>query len=161
MGFAGGPMVKNPSANAENMNLTPDRRRSHVPWSNYAPAQKLLSVCSRACMPHSYQVHMPRYDRKRSRRNERTLQQGVSPLTTTRENPHTAKKTQDSQKLIRKTVGSANLQRRQKKLTFFTQNLTLYRRAQTLEHVKLNPHPGLGILFYNSRITASETYWVG
>ena len=112
-------MVKNPSANEENMNLTPNRRRSHVPWSNYAPAQKLLSVCSQACMPHSYQVHMPRHDRKRSRLSERTLQQGVSPLTTTRENPHAAKKTQDSQKLIRKTVGSANLQRRQKNINYF------------------------------------------
>lgn len=70
MGFAGGPMVRIHLPNAENMNLTPDRR-SHMPWGNYAHAQKLLSLCSRACMPHSSQVHMPRALQEESHCNEK------------------------------------------------------------------------------------------
>ena len=38
------------------------------------------------------------------------------------------------------------------------QNLTLYWKAQTLEHVKLNPYPGLGILFYNNGITLPHKF---
>lgn len=38
------------------------------------------------------------------------------------------------------------------------QNLTLYWKAQTLEHVKLNLYPGLGILFYNNGITLPQKF---
>ena len=32
--FPGGPVVKNPPANAGEMGLIPGLRRSHMPWSN-------------------------------------------------------------------------------------------------------------------------------
>ena len=34
MGFLGGPVVKNPPANAGDMGSTPGPGRFHVPWSN-------------------------------------------------------------------------------------------------------------------------------
>lgn len=34
MNFPGSSMVKNPSADAEDIGLIPDPERSHVPWSN-------------------------------------------------------------------------------------------------------------------------------
>ena len=34
MGFLGGSVVKNPSANAGDMDSIPDMGRSHMPWSN-------------------------------------------------------------------------------------------------------------------------------
>ena len=50
-GFPGGSGVKNPPANAEDMDLLPGVGRSHVPSSNLAPAPQLLSLCSRSWEP--------------------------------------------------------------------------------------------------------------
>ena len=46
--FPGGPVVKNPPANAEDTGLLPGLGRSHMPWSNKAGAPQLLSLSSRA-----------------------------------------------------------------------------------------------------------------
>ena len=48
MGFPGGPVVRNPPANAGDTYLIPDPRRFHPPRSSYARAPQPLSLCSRA-----------------------------------------------------------------------------------------------------------------
>ena len=60
-------MVKNPPANAENTGSRPGLGRSHMPWSNEAPAPQLLSLRSRACEPQllspcatTTEAHVPR-----------------------------------------------------------------------------------------------------
>ena len=42
-GFPGDLLVKNPPANAGDTGANPDLGRPHVPWSNQAPGQQLLS----------------------------------------------------------------------------------------------------------------------
>ena len=44
-------MVKNPSANAGDMGLSPGPGRSHMPRSNKARVPQLLSLCYRAREP--------------------------------------------------------------------------------------------------------------
>jgi len=48
--FPGGPVVKNPPANAADMSLIPGLGRFHLPLGNEACAP-LLSLLSRACKP--------------------------------------------------------------------------------------------------------------
>ena len=50
-GFAGGPVVKNPPANAGDMGSNLGLGRSHMPRSNYARAPQLLSLHSTAHVP--------------------------------------------------------------------------------------------------------------
>ena len=47
-GFPGGPVVKNPPANAGNMGLTPRLGGSHTLRSSQAREPQLLSLCSKA-----------------------------------------------------------------------------------------------------------------
>ena len=42
-GFPGGPVVKNPPANATDMGPTPGLGRSYAPWSNQVHVPQLLS----------------------------------------------------------------------------------------------------------------------
>ena len=65
-----GPVVKNPPANAGDMGSIPGPGRFHMPWGSKARTQ-LLSLCSQA---HKSQA--------------------LSSLSSTRESPHTATKTQ-------------------------------------------------------------------
>ena len=46
--FPGGPVVKNPPANAGDMGLIPGRGRLHMPGSNYACEPPLPSPCAAA-----------------------------------------------------------------------------------------------------------------
>ena len=43
MDFPGGPAVKNPPANAGNMDSIPGRGGSHMPWSNEVRVPQLLT----------------------------------------------------------------------------------------------------------------------
>ena len=47
-GFPGGSVVKNPPANAGELDSIPGPGRSHVPRSTHACVRQLLSLCSRA-----------------------------------------------------------------------------------------------------------------
>ena len=47
-GFPGGPVVKNPSANAGHTGLIPGLGRSHMSQGNSARVSQLMSLCSRA-----------------------------------------------------------------------------------------------------------------
>ena len=47
-GFPGDSVVKNPPANAGDMDSIPGLVRSHMPWSCLSRAPQLLSLCSRA-----------------------------------------------------------------------------------------------------------------
>ena len=58
--FPGGTVVKNVPANAGNMASSPGLGRSHMPWSNKAPAPQLLSLCSRAHKPQLLKPPAPR-----------------------------------------------------------------------------------------------------
>ena len=49
--FPWGSVVKNPPANGGDTGSISDPGRSHMPWSNYACAPQLLSLCSRAWKP--------------------------------------------------------------------------------------------------------------
>ena len=49
--FPGGAVVKNPPANAGDTGSSPAPGRSHMLWSNEAPAPQLLSLRSRAREP--------------------------------------------------------------------------------------------------------------
>ena len=76
--FPGGTVVKNPPANAGDMDLSPGLGRSHMPRSNWARAPQLLSLRSRACKP---QLLSPcaatteaRAPRARARQQEKPLQ---------------------------------------------------------------------------------------
>jgi len=46
--FPGGPVVKNPPANAGDTGLIPGRGRLHMPGSNYAHEPPLPSPCAAA-----------------------------------------------------------------------------------------------------------------
>ena len=66
-GFAGGAVVKNPSANAGDTSSSPGLGRSHMPRSNEARAPQLLSLRSRAREPQllslcttTTEAHVPR-----------------------------------------------------------------------------------------------------
>ena len=47
----GGPVVKNPPANAGDMGSIPGLGRLHMPWGNKECAPRLLSLCSRTHAP--------------------------------------------------------------------------------------------------------------
>ena len=52
----GDTVVKNPPANAGDTGLSPGLGRSHMPWSNWAPAPQLLSLpatTTEACAPRA------------------------------------------------------------------------------------------------------------
>ena len=71
--FPGGAVVKNPPANAGYMGSSPGPGRSHMPWSNWARAPQLLSLCSRACEPQLLKLTClePVLHDKRSHHNEK------------------------------------------------------------------------------------------
>ena len=53
-GFPGGPVVKNPPANARDMGSVPDLGRFHMPQGNQAHELQLLNPCAaatEACAP--------------------------------------------------------------------------------------------------------------
>ena len=80
--FPGGPVVKNPPANPGDMGLIPAPGGSHVPWSNWSRVPQ-LPLSPRARGSASREAPAKR-----------------SPLTTTRESPFAATKTQHNQKQI-------------------------------------------------------------
>ena len=47
--FPGGPVAKNPLANAEDMGFITDPVRSHMPWGTLARVAQLQSPHSTAC----------------------------------------------------------------------------------------------------------------
>ena len=53
-------MVRNPPANAGDMGLIPDLRRSHMPRSNLSLAPQLLCLCPRAQEPQLLEPMRPR-----------------------------------------------------------------------------------------------------
>ena len=67
LGFPGGTVVKNPTANARNTGSSPSPGRSHMPRSNKAHEPQLLSLHSRAREPQllspcatTTEAHTPR-----------------------------------------------------------------------------------------------------
>ena len=107
--FPCGTVVKNPSASARDMGSVPGPGSSHMPWSNWARAPQLLSLCSGAAS-HNYWARAPQlrepahlepmFHNKRSHRNEKPTHRNEEqpPLTATRESPRAATKIQCSQK---------------------------------------------------------------
>ena len=73
--FPGGTAVRNPPANAGDMGSSPGLGRSHMPWSNWARAPQLLSLCSRAREPQLLKPTClePVLHNKRSHRNEKPV----------------------------------------------------------------------------------------
>ena len=68
--FLGGSVVKDPPANAGDMDLTPDLERSHMEQSNEVCAPQPLSLCSRAQKP---QLPKPILCNKRSHHDEKPV----------------------------------------------------------------------------------------
>ena len=58
-GFPGGLVVKNPPANAGDMDSSPGPGRSHMPRSNQAHAPQLLSPCATTTEAHMPRTHAP------------------------------------------------------------------------------------------------------
>ena len=58
--FPGGPVVKNPPTNAEDMGLIPGLGRFHMLWGKEAHVPKLLSQCSRAAATEVHVLWRPR-----------------------------------------------------------------------------------------------------
>ena len=50
-GFPGGAVVESPPANAGDMGSSPGPGGSHMPWSSWARASQLPSLCSTAHEP--------------------------------------------------------------------------------------------------------------
>ena len=101
--FPGGAVVKNPPANAGDTGSIPGLGRSHMPWSNSAHEPQLLKpTCLELVLLN-----------KRSHGNEKPTYRNEEqpPLATTRESPHAAMKTQQSQKffLIKKIKNKIHL----------------------------------------------------
>ena len=59
-GFPSDPVVKNPPANAGNMDSIPDPGRSHMFQSNQAHVLQLLSLCTTAWEPQLLKFVCPR-----------------------------------------------------------------------------------------------------
>ena len=83
----------------------PGPGRFHMPWGKWTCAKRLLSLCPRA---RGLQLLKSTCSRAHAPQQEKPLQGEVcapqwrvAPLTTTRENPRAAKKTQQSHKLIK------------------------------------------------------------
>ena len=55
--FPGGPVVKNPPANARDTGVSPDLERFHMLWNNEVHAPQRMSQCCRACEPQEKPVH--------------------------------------------------------------------------------------------------------
>ena len=88
-GFPGGLAVKNPPVNAGDMGSVLGLGRSHLPRGNWAPTSQPLSLCTRAKEMHLLKLVCPN---AHARQPEKPL------LTTTKENPGAAMKTQSSQR---------------------------------------------------------------
>ena len=109
-GFSGGTVLKNPPANAGDTGSSPGPGRSHMPRSNWVREPQLLSpraTTTEACVLRARAPHLlkpshlePVLCNKRSHHNEKPAHcnEEWPPLATTRESPHTATKTQHSQK---------------------------------------------------------------
>jgi len=70
LGFPGGPVVKNPPANAGDTGSIPGPGRSHMPRRNYTHCPQLLSQCSRAQEPQLAHRELTLCN-ERSHRNEK------------------------------------------------------------------------------------------
>ena len=95
--FPGGTVGKNLPANAGHLGSIPDPGRSYMPWSNWAPEPRLLSLSSRAWEPQL--LVEPVLCSTESHHDESPVHcSRVAPLPTTRENPCKAAKIQCRQK---------------------------------------------------------------
>ena len=63
--FPGDPVVKNPSANAENTDSIPGPGRSHTPWSNQAQEPQLLSPYAATTKASSPRARAPQQEKPR------------------------------------------------------------------------------------------------
>ena len=101
-GFPGGAVVGSPPANAGDMGSGPGPGGSHMPWSGWACAPQLLSLCSRAREPQLLKsAHLEPVLRSGvGRRSERPVHRGEGwpPLAAAGEGPRSAAGTQRSQK---------------------------------------------------------------
>ena len=101
-GFPGGTVIKNPPANTGDTGSSPGPGRSHMSRSNETHEPQLLSLCSRAHEPQLLKpVRLePVLRNKRSHCNKKPAHRNEEkpPLTTARESPRAATKTQCSQK---------------------------------------------------------------
>jgi len=84
MGFPGGPLVKNPSANAGDTGLMPGPGRVHILWRNQARAPQLLSPSTKTTEARAPRACAPRRE-KPLRREARAPQRRAALLGTTRE----------------------------------------------------------------------------
>ena len=75
--FPGGAVVKNPPANAGDTGSGPCPGRSHIPWSYYAHAPQLLSLCATTTEAHVPRARAPQQEKQP--REAHTLQQKVTP----------------------------------------------------------------------------------
>ena len=109
--FPVGPVVKNLPCNAEATSSIPGLRRSPMPWDNKVCMSQLLSPCPGACKlqlpsPCATATEACALQSLCSATREATAMRSLCvcctreqpPLTTARESPHTASKTQCSQK---------------------------------------------------------------
>ena len=76
--FPGGALVGSPPANAGDTGSSPGPGGSHMPWSNWARAPQLLSLCSRAHEPQGLKPgHLePVLCNKRGHHNEKSAHSG-------------------------------------------------------------------------------------
>ena len=61
--FPGGAVVKNPPANAGDMDSSPGLGRSHMPWSNYAHVPQLLSLRATTTEAHVPRAYVPQQEK--------------------------------------------------------------------------------------------------
>ena len=94
--FPGGPVVKNLLANEGDTGSIPGMEGSHLSWNNWGHAPQPLTL---ACVE-------PMHLHKRSQHNEKSWchNREKHPLTTNREHPHAATKTQCHQNQIKINV---------------------------------------------------------
>ena len=76
--FPGGAVIKNLPANEEDTGSIPGQGRSHMPWSNWARAPQLLSLCSTTTEARAPRAHAPQQE-KPPQWEAHTPQQRVAP----------------------------------------------------------------------------------
>jgi len=92
--FPNGPVIKNPPANAGDMDLIPSLRRFNLPWGLLACEPQLLSphtATPEACMPWS---PCSATREATTVRSPHTTARELSPAAAARESLHAATKTQ-------------------------------------------------------------------
>ena len=83
-GFPGGPVVKNPPANAGDMGSIPGSGRSHVMQGNWARVPQVLSLCSGA---HKSQLLKPTHPRAHAPQQEKSAHHDERKPTCSSEDP--------------------------------------------------------------------------